>query len=499
MKSNEEKDHVSELPLGQLVTGANYRRAEADSGLIESIRVSGILQPLLVRPAGKKYEIVCGHRRFLAALELELDTVPVLVRTMSDYEALAAQTVENDQREDAHPLDQAAAYQNLVTQINASNAGGLSRMSMIATVAARLGREPSFVYDRIRLLDLILQAQDLFRSGEIMLGHAIVLARLSQDDQRRAIETEDALFTREHVLDFDPAGEGEGEGREQRKARTVRELQSWIDRRVRFDVHAQDLPQLFPDTAAAIADVQEQKTKLVQITFDYHVHPDAKDGEVRTYGPQSWKRADGKHGSKTCENSVLGVIVVGPGRGETFQVCIDKKRCPVHYGAEMKAAARKEKLKSSGKASARASAESKREAKRLAAQRAEQQKHEAMRAQWKKAEPEIYKLVAGAVGKMKVKTTGSVADALVKSATGYNMPKSALTLVKRGKTAEDLVRYLTYLLLASSVGDYSAPVHAPRELKKHGIDVTKTLARFPISQVATKVNAAEDEGGNEDE
>ena len=54
-----------------------------------------------------------------------------------------------------------------------------------------------------------------------------------------------------------------------------------------------------------------------------------RNGEVRTYGPQSWKRADGKHGSKTCENSVLGVIVVGPGRGETFQVCIDKKRCPL--------------------------------------------------------------------------------------------------------------------------------------------------------------------------
>ena len=85
MKSNEEKDHVSELPLDKLITGANYRRAEADSGLIESIRVSGIPQPLLVRPAGKKYEIVCGHRRFPRRARLETDSVPVLVRTMSDY------------------------------------------------------------------------------------------------------------------------------------------------------------------------------------------------------------------------------------------------------------------------------------------------------------------------------------------------------------------------------------------------------------------------------
>ena len=281
---------------------------------------------------------------------------------------------------------------------------------MIATVAARLGREPSFVYDRIRLLDLILPAQDLFRSGEIMLGHAIVLARLSQDDQRRAIETEDALFTREHVLDFDPAGDGRG--RERRKTRTVRETGRGSTAgcgstsTLRTSRNCSPTQPRRSPTSRAEDEARADHVRLPR--------PPRREGRR---GPHlrswSWKRADGKPGSKTCENSVLGVIVVGPGRGETFQVCIDKS------GARCTGRGRDEGGREEGEAEVvwqglRARPrESSAEAKRLAAHRAEQQSTKRCAPSGKSRAGDL-KLVAGAVGKMKVKTTGSVADALVK-------------------------------------------------------------------------------------
>ena len=126
-----------------------------------------------------------------------------LVSTMSDYGALAAQTNENSQREDAHPLDQAAAYQEPRHADQRIERRRAFHMSIIATVAARLGREPSFRYDRIRLLDLISPAQDLFRSGEIYVPARdrarAVFGTISGERSRRR-----CALHREHVLDFDP-------------------------------------------------------------------------------------------------------------------------------------------------------------------------------------------------------------------------------------------------------------------------------------------------------
>ena len=467
---------VKSAALDNLIEGTNVRTAFNDlAALTESIKSSGILQPLLVRPKGQKYEVVCGHRRFAAAKALGLESVPVMVRDLNNAQALEAQIVENDQREDAHPLDQAQGYRALMEMAKLDVAG----------VAARVGRPESHVYDRVRLLGLSKPAQKLFRDGAIAVGHAVLLARLKPADQARAIGQGGGLFQHEDVLEL----EGETE---HRKARTVRELQGWIDKHVRLDVAASDLPQLFPAAAVAISSAREISTKIVPITHTHFVHPDAKDGAVRTYGPQSWRRADGVLKSKRCERSVLGVVVAGPDRGTTLEVCIDRKKCAMHFPDQARAAARVAK----GLAKERpASTSAKREAAAHAKHMAARKLSGARYSQWKRASPEILKLIAGATAKAKASATGPAADLLVASMRSFHMPKAGLALMKRGKTAEDLVRYLTFLLLGEQVSQYYAFERAPKYLKPLGIDVTKALAKFPLETKA----AAKPADGEEEE
>ena len=456
---------TTSLTLDQLVEGANVRTNMNDmTALVDSIKASGILQPLLVRPKKSKYEIVCGHRRAAAAHALNLPEVPVRVREMTDAQALAAQIIENDQREEAHPLDQADGYQRLMLLEKLDAAG----------VAMRTGRPESHVYDRVRLLGLNKQAKQLFRNGSIAVGHAVLLARLKPADQDRAMETSGALFTHEDVLEL-----AENETRRQ-KVRTVRELQGWIDRHVRFDVAASDLPQLFPATAAALKSAETESRKVVAITHEHATHPDAKDFDERTYGHTSWRRADGAEKSRPCTHSVLGVIVSGPERGRAFDVCIEKKKCAVHWPAEARAAERVSK----GLASERKpSAEDKRHAAAQAKEQALRAQRLALDEQWKRATLPILELVAGKLKSAKVTGGSPIADELVAGMATYSVPPKGKTLMRRGKTAEELIRYLMYLKLAEQVSGYYAFERTPKLLKALGIDVKPVLAKFPLTLV----------------
>src|SRR5439155_5611906 len=85
-----------------------------------------------------------------------------------------------------------------------------------------------------------------------------------------------------------------------------------------------------------VAAATEQTEKVIQLTHDLYVQAEARDPKERIYGPRSWKRADGKKKARICEHAVTGVVVVGPGRGEAFRVCIAKEKCAVHWAAEQK-------------------------------------------------------------------------------------------------------------------------------------------------------------------
>nr|WP_221269923.1 ParB/RepB/Spo0J family partition protein [Deinococcus budaensis] len=144
---------------------------EALAELAQSIREKGVLQPLLVRPRGENFEIVAGERRWRASQLAGLGEVPALIRDLGDREALEIAIIENLQREDLGPLEEARAYQALLDQ-------GLNQEG----VAQAVGKGRSTVSNALRLLSLPGDALRALETGEISAGHArAVLAQPERD------------------------------------------------------------------------------------------------------------------------------------------------------------------------------------------------------------------------------------------------------------------------------------------------------------------------------
>ena len=156
--------------------------------LAVSIREMGVTEPILVRPlgddewleahgTGEVYEIVTGERRYKASRLAGNRTIPARVRDLTDEEAMDLQLVENLQRADLHPIEEAEGYRALM-------AGGTSS---IDDVARKAGKTQAYVAQRLKLLGLELPVKTLFHAGHINLGHALILARLTPPDQDRAV------------------------------------------------------------------------------------------------------------------------------------------------------------------------------------------------------------------------------------------------------------------------------------------------------------------------
>lgn len=168
------------VPLEQIRTSpTNPRRTFPDTDdLVESVRRLGVLQPVLVRPTGDHYELVFGERRFRAATDAGLPEIPAMVREMDDEQVLEAQLVENMQREDVHPLEEAEALERLMQRYGHT----------ADDLAAKLGRSKTYVYQRLKLLDLCEEGRNAFLAGLISPTIALLLARVPvQDLQREAI------------------------------------------------------------------------------------------------------------------------------------------------------------------------------------------------------------------------------------------------------------------------------------------------------------------------
>ncbi len=141
------------------------RRGIDEKGLEEltsSIREKGLLQPLIVRPKDDGYQIVAGERRWRAALRAGLKKVPVIVREVSDREALEIALVENLQRQDLDPLEEAEAYRVLIEDFGYTQ----------EEVAKRVGKDRSSVANALRLLKLPAEVKEALREGRITAGHA---------------------------------------------------------------------------------------------------------------------------------------------------------------------------------------------------------------------------------------------------------------------------------------------------------------------------------------
>jgi ParB family chromosome partitioning protein len=140
--------------------------AEALSELADSIRAQGVIQPILVRSVGgNRYEIIAGERRFRAAQMAGLAEVPVTVRDVSDDAALAMALIENIQREDLNPLEEAQGVQRLVRDFDFTH----------EQAAAAIGRSRSATSNLLRLLNLAAPVQEMLMGGRIDMGHARAL------------------------------------------------------------------------------------------------------------------------------------------------------------------------------------------------------------------------------------------------------------------------------------------------------------------------------------
>lgn len=164
-----ERQGVVELEIGQIKPNPDQPRKEFDEVRLEelalSIKEHGIVQPVIVRKVGDWYELVAGERRWRAAQLAGLTKVPALVREFTEAERMEIALIENLQREDLNPLEEAEAYRALM------EAFGLTQEAL----AKRLGRSRSQVANTLRLLQLPDRVQEEIRAGRLSMGHAKVL------------------------------------------------------------------------------------------------------------------------------------------------------------------------------------------------------------------------------------------------------------------------------------------------------------------------------------
>jgi ParB family chromosome partitioning protein len=179
---------VSEAPAGGMPTSLNLKRLHTgryqprtrmDEGalyeLAESIKSQGVMQPVLVRPlaGGADYEIIAGERRVRAARLAGLDEVPVLVKDVADEAAAVMALIENMQREDLNPLEEAQGLQRLVSEFKLTH----------EQAAAAVGRSRSAASNLLRLLNLAPPVQQLLMAGDLDMGHARALLALDNAQQ----------------------------------------------------------------------------------------------------------------------------------------------------------------------------------------------------------------------------------------------------------------------------------------------------------------------------
>lgn len=145
---------------------------EALEELTESIRQYGVLQPLLVKPKGKRFVVIAGERRWRAAKAAGLKEIPVIIKDLSEKEIMEISLIENIQREDLNVIEEAKAYQKLISEFNYRQ----------EDLAARISRSRTAITNRLRLLKLSEPVQEMLMAGSISEGHARALLPLEKED-----------------------------------------------------------------------------------------------------------------------------------------------------------------------------------------------------------------------------------------------------------------------------------------------------------------------------
>jgi ParB family chromosome partitioning protein len=349
----------SNVPLKMLQESPTNPRRHFDEAflkeLAESIRSNGLLQPLLVRPRNEHLEIVFGAQRYRAAQIAESETVPVRIREMTDAQVLEAQLIENLQRQNVHPMEEAEGFRALLNLDEPKYS--------IEQIAAKTGKSAAFVATRLKLVDLIPAAVEAFYRDEIGVGHALLLARLQTPQQEQALA---ACFTETY-----------GGNKPKKVLLPVRHLQQWIEQNVMLIL--KDAPfdrkdaELVPSAGSCIdcpkrtghnkllfagisdhadacsdpacwnnkLDAHVKKTvaakpKLVQISTAFAKPAEGsaviarnRYVEIRQEKPKNKYQQDAPE-FKTCKYTTEAIVADGTDKGEIRKVCANPE-CPVHH------------------------------------------------------------------------------------------------------------------------------------------------------------------------
>jgi len=174
----ERGESIRQIPRAQIVPSPlqprKVFRAEELQEMVDSIRERGIIQPLIVRPVAGKFELIAGERRWRASAEAGLETLPVIVREASNRDVLELALIENLQRADLNPMEEADAYARLMKEFSLTQ----------EQVARQVGKARAVVANAVRLLTLPEQIRAWLGTGDLSVGHAKVLLGLSRAEEQ---------------------------------------------------------------------------------------------------------------------------------------------------------------------------------------------------------------------------------------------------------------------------------------------------------------------------
>ncbi|PYJ21527.1 MAG: transcriptional regulator [Verrucomicrobia bacterium] len=260
----ESGERVHQINLASIVPSALQPRKdfgrEALQELIDSIRQHGIIQPLIVRQMGARFELIAGERRWRAAQEIGLSEVPAIIRSANDLEVLELSLIENLQRADLNPIEEAQGYSRLANEF------GMRQED----IALKVGRSRASVANALRLLDLHPQVQIWLAQNLLSVGHAKVLLALKAPEEQ--------LLAAETVL---------------RRNATVRSTERLVARQLGIGRLRRKSRRLGNELAAASTAVEDLQNRLQEyLATHVTIHHGDKRGriEIEYYGNDDLQR-----------------------------------------------------------------------------------------------------------------------------------------------------------------------------------------------------------------
>jgi ParB family chromosome partitioning protein len=352
------------ISLKNLQTSPSNPRRRIDERTIETLAASigaqGILEPLIVRTAGKKYEIVCGERRYRAANIAAVTLVPCLIRKLTDEQVLDIQIHENLHREDVHPMDEAYSYKFLKEKLGCD----------VNELALRVGKSEGYILNRLKLNQLIEEARKDVDEEQLPLGYALEIAKYTPEIQKILY---DEVYRKESKFEKGDYVEVPVKG----QTIPLKEFTEWINTNIHrrlslapFNPKATNLRDdglaciKCPDRTGAAISLFEpnqigkkdaclspacylqklekhveirrlelaeaNKVELYEVPIVRSFHWSDGEGYLGTKSATVIDAKQGR-GAKNCKYAISGIDIESNNYGQTVQVCLKTSGCKTHW------------------------------------------------------------------------------------------------------------------------------------------------------------------------